>query len=61
MIVGWVGVKLVVYTLSHEALSILPEGFAKLPEWKFTFYIVLILIVLCGWFSTGIRLKGSTG
>jgi YkoY family integral membrane protein len=50
LIVGWVGVKLSVYTLSHPALSILPEGFAKNPEWKFTFYIILILIALGGWF-----------
>ncbi|MGF7029400.1 YkoY family integral membrane protein [Paenibacillus mucilaginosus] len=50
LIVGWVGVKLSVYTLSHPALSVLPEGFAKLPEWKLSFYAVLILIALGGWF-----------
>lgn len=50
IIVGWVGVKLTVYTLSHPALSVLPEGFTKMPEWKFTFYIILVLIALCGWF-----------
>lgn len=50
VIVGWVGVKLIVYTLSHPALSVLPEGFAKLPAWKYTFYAVLVLIALCGWF-----------
>ncbi len=49
-IVGWVGVKLAVYTMSHPALAILPEGFAKSPEWKITFYAVLILIALAGWF-----------
>lgn len=49
-IVGWVGVKLAVYTLSHPALAVLPEGFAKSPEWKITFYAVLILIALGGWF-----------
>ncbi|WP_394140857.1 TerC family protein [Cytobacillus oceanisediminis] len=49
-IVGWVGVKLAVYTMSHPALAILPEGFAKSPEWKITFYVVLILIALGGWF-----------
>jgi hypothetical protein len=41
---------LTVYTLSHPALSVLPEGFAKNPEWKFTFYTILILIALGGWF-----------
>ncbi|WP_166245410.1 TerC family protein [Paenibacillus turpanensis] len=49
-IVGWVGVKLSVYTLSHPALSVLPEGFAKNPVWKVTFYAVLILIAAAGWF-----------
>ncbi|WP_107724672.1 TerC family protein [Desmospora activa] len=50
LIVGWVGVKLCIYTLSHPALSVLPEGFAKDPVWKGTFYIVLVLIALGGWF-----------
>ncbi|WP_144451397.1 TerC family protein [Halalkalibacter nanhaiisediminis] len=50
MIVGWVGVKLAVYTMSHPELAILPEGFAKSSEWKITFYVVLILIALGGWF-----------
>jgi YkoY family integral membrane protein len=50
LIVGWVGVKLAVYTLSHPELAILPEGFAKSPEWKLTFYTVLILIAVGGWF-----------
>lgn len=50
MIVGWVGVKLAVVTLAHPALNVLPEAFAKSPEWKGTFYVVLILIALGGWF-----------
>ena len=50
MIVGWVGVKLAVYTLSHPELAVLPEAFAKSTGWKATFYIVLILIALGGWF-----------
>lgn len=49
IIVGWVGVKLAVYTLSHPALSVLPESFATSHEWKITFYVVLILIAVCGW------------
>lgn len=49
-IVGWVGVKLSVYTLSHPALAILPEGFAHSPIWKGSFYVVLILIAVVGWF-----------
>jgi len=50
LIVGWVGVKLAVYTLSHPELAVLPEGFAKSPEWKITFYVVLLLIAAGGWF-----------
>ncbi|MFG6494953.1 TerC family protein [Fictibacillus sp. UD] len=50
LIVGWVGIKLAVYTLAHPDLAILSEGFAKSPEWKITFYIVLILIAAGGWF-----------
>lgn len=50
MIVGWVGVKLAVYTLSHPDLAILPKAFAKSPEWKITFYVVLLLIAAGGWF-----------
>lgn len=50
VIVGWVGVKLTVYTLSHPALSLLPEWFAKSPQWKVSFYVMLILIAAAGWF-----------
>ncbi len=50
MIVGWVGVKLTVFTLSHPEVGVLAEGFAKSPEWKITFYAVLLLIALGGWF-----------
>lgn len=50
VIVGWVGVKLAVYTLSHPSLAIIPETFAKSTGWKLTFYIVLVSIALIGWF-----------
>ncbi|WP_456276788.1 TerC family protein [Bacillus sp. AK128] len=53
MIVGWVGVKLAVYTLSHPELGVLPYTFAKSPEWKISFYVVLILIAVGGWFLSG--------
>jgi YkoY family integral membrane protein len=58
MIVGWVGVKLAVYTLSHPALGILSESFAKSPLWKITFYSVLLLIAAGGWFLS--KEKGDT-
>lgn len=49
-IVGWVGVKLAVYTLSHPSLAIVNEDFAHSTEWKAIFYIVLIGIAAAGWF-----------
>jgi YkoY family integral membrane protein len=49
-IVGWVGVKLAVYTLSHPSLAILSEDFAHSTEWKVTFYAVLVGIAAAGWF-----------
>jgi YkoY family integral membrane protein len=49
-IVGWVGVKLAVYTLSHPSLAVLSEEFAHSTEWKFTFYAVLVGIAAAGWF-----------
>lgn len=50
LIVGWVGVKLAVYTLSHPDLAYLPKEFAKSSEWKLTFWAVLLLIAILGWF-----------
>ncbi|WP_028608744.1 TerC family protein [Paenibacillus harenae] len=52
-IVGWVGVKLAVVTLSHPSLDVIPHGFAHSTAWKATFYLVLILIALGGWFLSG--------
>ncbi|HWO75747.1 MAG TPA: TerC family protein [Bacillus sp. (in: firmicutes)] len=49
LIVGWVGIKLAVHTLSHPSLGVLSEHFAESPEWKLTFYAVLVLIALGGW------------
>ncbi|WP_066064765.1 TerC family protein [Neobacillus soli] len=49
-IVGWVGVKLAVYTLSHPSLAILNEEFAHSTEWKVSFYLVLVGIAAAGWF-----------
>jgi len=50
LIVGWVGVKLVVVTLAHKSLAILP---AELPEslaFKLAFFIVMFAIAAWGWF-----------
>lgn len=52
LIVGWVGVKLAIYTLSHPEVGILAEKFPKTPEWKITFWVVLLLIAIGGWFGS---------
>ncbi|RXZ78656.1 hypothetical protein EBB07_26140 [Paenibacillaceae bacterium] len=52
-IVGWVGVKLAVHTLSHPDLHVIPHSFAESSGWKLTFYGVLIAIAAIGWFVSG--------
>ncbi|WP_210367710.1 TerC family protein [Bacillus sp. REN3] len=58
-IVGWVGVKLAVYTLSHPALGVLNESFAHSMEWKVSFYVVLIGIAVAGWFLSKDKKSGT--
>jgi len=48
VVVGWVGVKLLVMTLSHEKLGILPHDFPHSTPWTITFWVVLIGIVVVG-------------
>ncbi|TXC91866.1 TerC family protein [Metabacillus litoralis] len=50
LIVGWVGVKLAIYTLSHPDLGYLPKEFPKSLTWKISFWTVLFLIGILGWF-----------
>ncbi|MFD0943137.1 TerC family protein [Savagea faecisuis] len=52
LIVGWVGVKLLVLTLAHESLQIIDPAFPQSTLWKMTFWIVLIGLVLYGYFSS---------
>ncbi|TFB18924.1 hypothetical protein E3U55_11680 [Filobacillus milosensis] len=52
IIVGWVGVKLAVITLSHEDIGWIPYDFAHSTLWKATFYIILVIIAVIGWFSS---------
>ncbi|GLC87682.1 TerC family protein [Lysinibacillus piscis] len=49
LIVGWVGVKLVVLTLSHEKVGILPTEFPHSTAWELTFWIVLLAIAFLGY------------
>ena len=50
MLVGWVGVKLAVYTLSHPGVGWLSAGFSATMEWKVIFWGVFLAIVIGGWF-----------
>jgi YkoY family integral membrane protein len=50
VIVGWVGVKLAVVTLAHPSVGVISESFSHSTAWKLSFYIVLILIAVAGWF-----------
>ncbi|CEG26587.1 TerC family protein [Bacillus sp. B-jedd] len=48
LIVGWVGVKLTVFTLAHPEVAILPAHFPESFAWKITFWTVLIGIATVG-------------
>lgn len=60
VIVGWVGVKLAVYALSHPALHIIPEAFSHSPLWKASFYILLVVIAVSGWFLSSPKAAEAT-
>ena len=49
LIVGWVGVKLTVLTLSHPKVAILDEHFPHSTGWKMTFWTVLLVIAIGGY------------
>ncbi len=51
LIVGWVGVKLVVLTLAHPELAVLPEAFPLSTGWKLTFWIVLVTLAIGGFLA----------
>ncbi|WP_033543664.1 TerC family protein [Planococcus sp. CAU13] len=48
VVVGWVGVKLLVMTLSHEKLGFLPHDFPHSTPWTIIFWTVLVGIVVVG-------------
>jgi len=58
LIVGWVGVKLTVYTLAHPKVGILDEHFPESTPWKLTFWIILVGIALGGYFFS--KRRGAT-
>ncbi|OLN22384.1 hypothetical protein BTO30_10010 [Domibacillus antri] len=56
LIVGWVGVKLAVFTLSHPSLAILDQHFPESKPWKIVFWGVLVAIAAGGYLVA--RAKG---
>lgn len=57
LIVGWVGVKLVVLTLSHQNVGILPHDFPHSAPWEITFWAVLVALAVGGWLSSVAKSK----
>jgi YkoY family integral membrane protein len=60
LLVGWVGVKLLMHTLAHPALHIIPHDFVEGPIWNTIFWSVMLLIALGGWFLSGKKTEQST-
>jgi YkoY family integral membrane protein len=60
LLVGWVGIKLAIVTLSHPALGFLPEEFPSSTIWQIVFFGVMIAIALWGWFSSSPDKKKQT-
>ncbi|MEK4484916.1 TerC family protein [Psychrobacillus sp. FSL H8-0484] len=60
LIVGWVGVKLTVLTLSHPGVGILDEDFPHSAPWTITFWIVLLSIALGGYLLGVVKNKNHS-
>ncbi|QPC46123.1 TerC family protein [Mangrovibacillus cuniculi] len=52
LIVGWVGVKLVFYTLAHDKVHILPHDFVHGTIFKLIFWTVLLGIAVGGYLTS---------
>ncbi|MRX73282.1 hypothetical protein GJU40_14130 [Bacillus lacus] len=50
LIVGWVGVKLALYTLAHPDIGYMSKHFLESAPWKISFWLVLAGIAVGGWF-----------
>jgi len=59
MIVGWVGVKLAVFTLAHPEVGMLDEHFPESKGWKLTFWAVLLIIAVGGYILSGKKAKSA--
>lgn len=54
-LVAWVGVKLVIMTLAHPTIHVLPHEFPESTLWQTIFWVVLGLILVIGWFRSGVK------
>lgn len=52
LLVGWVGIKLVVVTISHPAIHILPETFPHSIIWQIVFFGTMAAIAVWGWVTS---------
>ncbi|MDM5223579.1 TerC family protein [Peribacillus sp. NJ11] len=59
LIVGWVGVKLLMHTLAHPSVHIIPHDFVEGPIWNIIFWSVMLLIAIGGWFLSGKTVKND--
>jgi len=59
MIVGWVGVKLAVFTLAHPEVGMLDEHFPESKGWKLIFWAVLLIIAVGGYILSGKKAKSA--
>ena len=57
LIVGWVGVKLAVFTLAHPSIHVIPHYVPVHPIWKGIFWFVLLTLAIGGWIVSGIQSK----
>lgn len=57
LIVGWVGVKLAVFTLAHSEIGVIDRHFPESFIWKLIFWIVLISIAIGGYIFSARKLQ----
>lgn len=57
LIVGWVGVKLAVFTLAHSEIEVIDRHFPESFIWKLIFWIVLISIAIGGYIFSARKLQ----
>ncbi|QLK85665.1 TerC family protein [Staphylococcus sp. 17KM0847] len=59
-IVGWVGIKLVILVLAHDDIGIIPHDFPHSATWQIIFWVVMIGLVVIGWFTSVVKNKKAS-